>query len=118
MTSGENEITFPLFMASTMRYYQLEKGIRRGKWDEDERVMVKEGSPLIYPSKLEGLELTGPKRSFCKEPERDKGVIIPQTWIIPRWQSPGLPQGLWDFWASVRREEEEEEVEEAFLLYM
>ena len=33
MTSGENEITFPLFMVSTMRYYQLQKGIRRGKWD-------------------------------------------------------------------------------------
>lgn len=31
MTSGENEITFPLFMVSTMRYYQLGKGIRRGK---------------------------------------------------------------------------------------
>ena len=40
---------------------------------EEERVMVREGSPLIYPSKLEGLELTGPMRSFCKEPVRDKG---------------------------------------------
>lgn len=73
MTSGENEITFPFFMAFTMRHYQLGKGIRQGKRDEEEHVIVREGSPLIYPSKLEGLELTGPKRSFCKEPERDKG---------------------------------------------
>lgn len=40
-------------------------------------VMVREGAPLIYQSELEGLELTGPKRSFCKEPGSDKGVIIP-----------------------------------------
>ena len=79
MTSGENEITFPLFIASTMRYYQLERGIRRGKRDEEERVMVREGFPLIYPSKVEGLELTGPKRSFCKEPEREiRGSLFPK----------------------------------------
>lgn len=31
MTSGESVITFPLFMVSIMRYYQLEKGIRQVK---------------------------------------------------------------------------------------
>lgn len=42
-----------------------------------EHVMVREGSPLIEPFKLEGLELTGLTRSFGKEPERDKEGIIP-----------------------------------------
>lgn len=38
---------------------------------------------MIYPSKVEAMELTGPERSFCKQPRTNKGFIIPQTGKIP-----------------------------------
>lgn len=74
---------------------------------------------MIYPSELEGLELTGPKRSFCEAPETDKGVIIPQTSVIPRRQNPWpSPRVMTVLSVCEERRRRKREGGKAFLAYM
>lgn len=99
---------FPSFYGFHNEVLSARKGHKAGKvrWG---RMCNGEGGISIDRAIQTGRP--GTDRAQEELQQSDKGVIIPQTWIIPWWKSRGLSQGLWNF-SQLWREKNTEEMAE------